>query len=89
MDLESILISHSLKKSAAQLAVQQVKKREKIVQELLRNPRLPPEGLDASTVQSILSLISTMDSNNFDQISGMGEREGRIYSQLVRSRHFG
>lgn len=29
-----------------------------------------------------------MDSNNFEGICGMGEREGRIYSELVARRHY-
>ncbi len=30
-----------------------------------------------------------MDSNNFNGNCGVGEREGRIYSNIVASRHFG
>lgn len=30
-----------------------------------------------------------MDSNNFQNRVGVGEREARIFSPLVRSRHFG
>jgi O-phospho-L-seryl-tRNASec:L-selenocysteinyl-tRNA synthase len=30
-----------------------------------------------------------MDSNNFNGNCGVGEREGRIYSNLVSNRHYG
>ena len=30
-----------------------------------------------------------MDSNNFMDNVGMGEREGRVYSSIVSRRHFG
>ena len=30
-----------------------------------------------------------MDSNNFEASCGVGEREGRIYSQMVFERNFG
>lgn len=29
-----------------------------------------------------------MDSNNFDKKIGVGERESRIFSSLVKERHF-
>ena len=35
-----------------------------------------------------LNQLSLMDSNNFSDICGLGEREGRVYSRLVKQRHF-
>ena len=32
--------------------------------------------------------MANLDSNNFPGKSGAGEREGRVYSNMVLSRHF-
>lgn len=75
-------------KAALQLALDEVKKRDKIVNDLFENPRLLPVGLDDLTIEYILNLIAAMDSNNLANNVGVGEREGRVYSPLVSRRHF-
>jgi O-phospho-L-seryl-tRNASec:L-selenocysteinyl-tRNA synthase len=35
-----------------------------------------------------LDVFALMDSNNFDKKIGVGERESRIFSNLVKERHF-
>ena len=57
--------------------------------ELLQNQILPEIGWSDTAIEGFLGEISSMDANNFEGIVGMGEREGRIASSLVRRRHFG
>jgi len=49
---------------------------------------VPDEGLDELTIQLILNLIAGMDSNNGIKHIGIGEREGRIFSSLVKNRNY-
>lgn len=57
--------------------------------ELLDHRALPEEGWDEITIQVLLQKIALMDSNNYQGNTGVGEREGRIFSTLVRQKHFG
>ena len=56
---------------------------------LAHGGRLPSTGWDEATIEGFLADLAAMDSNNFPGNSGVGEREGRVYSSLVRRRHFG
>ena len=58
---------------------------------------MPEEGWDDQTIELFLAELAAMDSNNFiglllapspQENVGVGEREGRVYSQLVASRHY-
>lgn len=51
--------------------------------------KIPEEGWSDSMIEMLLSELSLMDSNNFSGNVGVGEREGRIHSSLVRRRHYG
>ena len=44
--------------------------------------------MDELTIKCLLSKMAVMDSNNFQNNTGVGEREGRIYSQLVKDKNF-
>ncbi|XP_064383400.1 O-phosphoseryl-tRNA(Sec) selenium transferase-like [Halichondria panicea] len=61
---------------------------EKHIQILLEQKKLPEEGWDDARIQLLLQELSLMDSNNFPDNVGVGEREARIYSNLVAQRHF-
>lgn len=39
-------------------------------------------------IERLINELAMMDSNNFVGKAGVGEREGRVYSNLVKSRHF-
>ncbi len=39
-------------------------------------------------IENFLNQLAIMDSNNFDESCGLGEREGRVFSELVAKRHF-
>lgn len=45
-------------------------------------------GLSDVAIEQLLYQLSNMDSNNFAQHIGAGEREGRVLSALVQRRHY-
>ncbi len=51
--------------------------------------KVPETGWPDQRINLLLNELSLMDSNNFNGNCGVGEREGRIYSNIVASRHFG
>lgn len=57
--------------------------------ELLQTQGLPETGWSDAAIEGFLGEIAAMDANNFEGVVGMGEREGRIASDLVKRRHFG
>lgn len=65
------------------------KKRNAAINNLLRHKKLPKEGWDDDLIQLLLRELSLMDTNNFMDKCGAGEREGRVFSRLVAQRHFG
>lgn len=67
---------------------QALTRRRKIVKTLLSQRRMPPEGWDDATIELFLNEVALMDSNNFVDNVGMGEREGRVASELVARRHY-
>lgn len=50
--------------------------------------KIPSDGWTDQTIELLLQELSLMDSNNFPDNCGVGEREARIFSTLVASRHF-
>merc|ERR1719197_1084845 len=81
---ESIITEAYAKRGKSELA-----RRDALVTALLSNRTLPTDGWDDATIEHFLSQLSMMDSNNYLDNIGVGEREGRIYSDIVRRRHFG
>lgn len=73
----------------AMQGIQNIRSRENLLNNLLLHQKLPEDGIDDQTIEFIVSQLSLMDSNNFRDKAGVGEREGRIFSSLVTSRHFG
>ena len=59
------------------------------VQELVDQRRLPAKGWSDDAVEKLLRDCAAMDSNNFEENVGVGEREARVFSGVVRRRHFG
>jgi len=55
---------------------------------LFSQRKLPEEGWNDATIEMVLQELSFMDSNNFPGNCGVGEREGRIQSDMVARRHF-
>ena len=65
------------------------KTNKKPVQELVDQRRLPTKGWSDEAVEKLLRDCAAMDSNNFEENVGVGEREARVLSGVVRRRHFG
>ncbi|XP_047128786.1 O-phosphoseryl-tRNA(Sec) selenium transferase isoform X1 [Hydra vulgaris] len=61
---------------------------EKQFRILLEQGKLPIHGWNNRDIQHLLLELSLMDSNNFPDNCGVGEREARFSSTLVAERHF-
>ena len=58
------------------------------VNALLEHKRWPSHGWSATRIEQLLHDIAAMDSNNFIENVGVGEREARVASDTVRRRHY-
>ncbi|CDW79188.1 o-phosphoseryl-trna selenium transferase [Stylonychia lemnae] len=56
--------------------------------DLLNHRAIPQEPMEELTIQSLMNRIALMDSNNYYGNTGVGEREGRIFSPIVRQKNF-
>lgn len=63
-----------IKASYATLGFNSIQKRTKIMKQLLTQRQLPDEGLDQLTINFIMDELAMMDSNNFHDKIGVGER---------------
>jgi O-phospho-L-seryl-tRNASec:L-selenocysteinyl-tRNA synthase len=61
---------------------------QRTLRSVLSQRRCPEEPLSDVAVEHIIVQLSLMDSNNFPSHVGAGEREGRVFSGLVKRRHF-
>ena len=71
------------------LAKESVSTQEKRITDLLNQRTVPKEPFDALTIQMLMNRIALMDSNNYEGNCGVGEREARVYSKLVRDKNWG
>lgn len=55
---------------------------------LLAQRQLPLEGWSSLEVKQLLLELAAADANCQHGQAAVGEREGRVYSSLVRERHF-
>ncbi|KAJ3430399.1 soluble liver antigen/liver pancreas antigen [Anaeramoeba flamelloides] len=62
---------------------------QKLIRELLTSRSVPLEGLSVRTIKRIILDLSSLDTNNFLNNIGVGEREGRIFSSYVQDRMSG
>lgn len=86
---EAALLGTAVPPAYLKLGVEGVAQRSSLVNTLLHQRGLPAHGWDDLQVQLLLMSLSAMDSNNFPDRAGAGEREGRVFSRLVAQRHFG
>ncbi|KAJ6634831.1 O-phosphoseryl-tRNA(Sec) selenium transferase [Pseudolycoriella hygida] len=56
---------------------------------LFEKKKLPENGWSDVMIEQIVQFLSSLDSNNFPNKCGVGEREARIACKLVAQRHFG
>jgi O-phospho-L-seryl-tRNASec:L-selenocysteinyl-tRNA synthase len=89
MDSFEEQLSGFVKKSYVNQGLQNEQARKNLLQVLLRHKKLPKKGWNDQTIELLIHELSVMDSNNFMSNAGVGEREGRVYSQLVARRHYG
>ncbi|VDO98022.1 unnamed protein product [Soboliphyme baturini] len=90
MDSSSFeLIANIVGQSYRSRSENAMKTREKEINVLLRHRKLPDHGWDDALIELFLHNLSMMDCNNFQRAFGVGEREGRCYSGIVRRRNFG
>eukprot|EP01116_Phalansterium_solitarium_P007406 TRINITY_DN2005_c1_g2_i2.p1 TRINITY_DN2005_c1_g2~~TRINITY_DN2005_c1_g2_i2.p1 ORF type:complete len:613 (+),score=180.67 TRINITY_DN2005_c1_g2_i2:866-2704(+) len=75
-------------KTYIQQAEQARKQRNNLIKDLLAQRTLPEQGWDDASIEQFLSELSLMDSNNFLENVGVGEREGRVFSGLVARRNY-
>ena len=81
-------MEHLIPRTYVQQGLQNIQSRENLIQSLLKHQKLPKDGWDDQTIEVLIQQLSLMDSNNFAGNTGVGEREGRVFSNLVAKRHF-
>ena len=90
MYLENCSIASGLvSKSYIEQGSQALVRRRRLIKSLISQRRLPDTGWDDETIELFLREVSLMDSNNFVDNVGLGEREGRVLCPIVRQRNFG
>ena len=83
--LASTLVSPAYIEQGAQALA----RRRRRVTSLLSERRLPSQGWDEASIELLLHEAALMDSNNFVDNVGVGEREARVACPLVARRHYG
>lgn len=102
IDLSKSFQSLGIPKTHATVGLTNLIASTKQYKSLFIHRRLPDCGWSDVQIQSLLFLLSTLDTNNKTlaigsssgdendtRWCGVGEREGRVYSSLVAQRHFG
>jgi O-phospho-L-seryl-tRNASec:L-selenocysteinyl-tRNA synthase len=74
--------------SYAKISEESVNSSENRILDLLNHRALPKEPFDELTIQSLMTKIALMDANNYLGNCGVGEREGRIFSKIVKEKNF-
>ncbi len=72
----------------AKISEQSVNSSENQIMDLLNHRAIPKQPFDELTIQSLMTRIALMDANNYLGNTGVGEREGRIFSSIVKSKNF-
>ena len=49
---------------------------------------MPKEPWDETTIHLLMNRIAMMDSNNYQGNCGVGEREARVFSSLVKEKNW-
>mmetsp|Transcript_38719 Transcript_38719/g.86114 ORF Transcript_38719/g.86114 Transcript_38719/m.86114 type:complete len:580 (+) Transcript_38719:110-1849(+) len=89
MNAESCDVACSLvSRSYISQGQQALARRHKRVKALLSSRRMPQEGWDDASIEAFIQDLALMDSNNFLDNVGVGEREARVACGLVSRRHY-
>ncbi|RWS30331.1 O-phosphoseryl-tRNA(Sec) selenium transferase-like protein [Leptotrombidium deliense] len=81
-------ISKLMSKTYVKQSLEALSSREKQIQILLEQRKCPEDGWDDLTIELLLQRLALMDSNNFMNNCGVGEREARIEYHKVAERHY-
>lgn len=84
-----LLEKFNVSKAYIQQANQTVTTHENEIRILLEKRKIPEQGWSDERIELFIKHLSMMDSNNAPSVCGLGEREGRVYSSLVKKRNFG
>ena len=49
---------------------------------------MPEQPWSKLAINTLMDRVAQMDSNNFEGNCGVGEREGRIFSELVKDKNY-
>ncbi|KAI3436767.1 hypothetical protein D9Q98_006179 [Chlorella vulgaris] len=89
MDADNCNVAETLiSKTYIQQGSQALAARRRLIKTLLSQRRLPQRGWDDATIELLIQDAALMDSNNFLDNVGLGEREARVASGMVARRHF-
>ena len=87
-DKLSVLTSNLLGPIYSSQGLQSLSSEDNLLISLLSSRLLPPSPLSPLQITHLLNKLALMDTNNQSSKIGVGEREGRIFSQLVSNRHY-
>ena len=76
-------------KNYTQQGLQNLNSHDNLIRILLCNRSLPDIGWNENTIKYFIHQLSLMDNNNFLNHIGIGEREGRIFSNTIYHRYYG
>lgn len=82
------LLEHFVPKNYIQQGHHGELSHENEIRILLEKRKLPEKPWSEQRIELFINQLSIMDSNNFWDNCGLGEREGRIYSSLVARRNY-
>ena len=82
------LISQFVTSSYSEHSLNTRRTRTSLFKTLLAQRKLPKDGLSSTIIKNLLNELSLMDSNNHINIAGAGEREGRVYNDLVKFKNY-
>lgn len=83
------LAAHLISAPYVKQGTQALARRQGLLRSLLSERRLPSIGWDEASIELLLREAAAMDSNNFLDNAGVGEREGRVACPMVARRHWG
>jgi len=82
------LLERLIKKSYVRMGSNAINAQHNLIRAILSEKKLPVDGWSDLSIEMTLLQLSAMDCNNFLSNVGVGEREGRIFSDLVARRNF-
>jgi O-phospho-L-seryl-tRNASec:L-selenocysteinyl-tRNA synthase len=88
MDKLEDIAGKLVKPAYVRQGLQNLASRQQLLSILFTHKKLPVIGWDDATIEFMLNECASMDSNNFMSNVGVGEREGRVFSDIVFKRNY-